>query len=1057
MSNQNLYQNKFINTRDEKFESNEERFKNFMSQKNNDVLKQQRLPNPNLKTELVIPKKQQNIKKQQKIRSTVISVNSKNRTTFNNNVTFKNKKLSSNKLTLVSGSKELVFNLKNHQLKTGSEIELQNVTNEYTSSNIFTFQGGSISSCASGFNGVINTSTAHGLSVNSNVLISKTNVYPSINKEVQVKSIPSSTQFTINSPINLVNTGTGIWGSKELSINLSNHGLNTNSNVTISGVEDDVTLSSDPLSLSLDGSDASLTVSYTNHPFIVGEKITIKNATKEISLGNQPIFLKLPDSGQTISNIEITTSDTTHKIQNSDSIALSGVKVNHLLTDNSLRTLGGQITNIVHTTGLVTITTATQHHLQVGNTVSFFDTKTVPTMIGSEHTITAIVDNTNFKISLTLREIISTKGTYGSKIINVLHSITNANNFITGKSINISGLDDNLISNGINNSYVVLNSTMTNTTDKFQVNAANAFPLTTPKVTELFGSNINIGSNFIDSSALALNTINKNYNVISGGGSTTLIVASDDIVSLSENFDIGGASGNSKIVCSIVLDKFDINHINSTYTITSKNTNDFTVNIGSTSATDSLVFGGSSVAINKLVGVPNTDLNITHLVKSITDTNNFKIDIGTFSNTDYTGVGGENLNLSLDTVGGIFLNNINSKQPLDTNHLQGSQLVTKIDENNFKIFLPQNSTIDRTFGGDNVITKEIKQLIRGYNNQNNYVLELDRKYENVQRIDLISTEFVNSEQIVKDSSFGTLQNNLVNLKVENDSTIYTKELIPGNYDSLSFSNMITSKLSEITTIDSLNLVFECEISADTGKLTLKNFVRQNLSKAFSVTQNSNIITVTHNSHGFENGDIIKILNSSNVDTIVSTDINNLEHTITVIDSNSYKFTVVSTALNNASNKGGKTIQILKPKKISLLFSQSNTSFSLFGFDNSDTIFATNLTGTNLVDLSGDDYFYMCSPQLSDTVKDDGQVRDIFAKILLNQAPGNILYDTYVSNPKVFYDTPLKFIDKIEFIFREPNNNLFFMNNLEHSFSLRIDEVIEIIENTNFSSRTGNFN
>ena len=100
---------------------------------------------------------------------------------------------------------------------------------------------------------------------------------------------------------------------------------------------------------------------------------------------------------------------------------------------------------------------------------------------------------------------------------------------------------------------------------------------------------------------------------------------------------------------------------------------------------------------------------------------------------------------------------------------------------------------------------------------------------------------------------------------------------------------------------------------------------------------------------------------------------------------------------------------------------------------------------------------MCSPQLADTVKDYGDVKEVFAKILLNQAPGNILYDTFVSSPKEYFNTPLKFIDTIEFIFKEPNNNLFYMNNLEHSFSLKIEEVIEIIENTNFSSRTGNFN
>ena len=135
----------------------------------------------------------------------------------------------------------------------------------------------------------------------------------------------------------------------------------------------------------------------------------------------------------------------------------------------------------------------------------------------------------------------------------------------------------------------------------------------------------------------------------------------------------------------------------------------------------------------------------------------------------------------------------------------------------------------------------------------------------------------------------------------------------------------------------------------------------------------------------------------------------------------------------------------------------NTSFKIFGFKNEDTSLAVEHNGTELVDLSGDDYFYMCSPQLADTVKDDGLVTNIYAKILLNQAPGNILYDTFVSNPKIYYDTPLKFLDKIEFIFKEPGNNLFFMNNLDHSFSLKIDEVIEIIENTNFSSRTGNFN
>jgi len=1056
----NLYNNKFVDTRNKPFESNELRFKNYMQQKNQDVLNNNRLPNKNLKTELVTPNKKNSkkiINKHQKIRTTVLSINSANRTTSNINVCTNNKNLNSNPLKISNGSNELIINSPDHNLISGNEIEIFGITNETTASNIFTFQGGVISSCVSGFNGTINTSSSHGLSVNSNIMIGKTNCFPTINKEVMITSVPSSTQFTINSTINTVNVGTGIWGGKEATINLTNHGLDVNSNITISNVSDDVTLSSNPLSLSLNSTNADLTVSYNNHPFNVDDKITISNASKEISLGDQPIFIKLPSGSETISDIEITTPDTSHKIKNTNQITLSGVEVNHLLSDNSLRTLGGAVTGISHTTGTVTITTSVQHHLQVGNTVYFFSTSTVPTINDIGYTITEIVDNTNFKFSKTLKNIIKSTGDYGTKILNIAHSISNANSFVTNKKINLSGIADNLINNNLNNSYTVLNSTMVNTTDNFQIDVSNAFPSSYLKVTEQFGSNINIGSIYADSSEVAMSTINNTFNVISGGLSTTLTISSESITNLTETFTIGGSSGTSKIISNNIISNLTIDDINTTHSIISKNTNDFTIRLGSASVTDSIVFGGSNVVINKLVGISNKYLNTSHLVKSIIDSNNFKIDLDIFSQTNYSSVGGSNLNLNLDTINNNKLNIINSKEPRDNNHINRFQVITKIDKDNFKIFLPQNSTIDKTFGGSNIITKLIKSFREGYPNQNNYEIELDRKYENVSQIALISSEFVNSEEIVKGSSFGSIQNNIVKIQLEGtDTTIYSQELIEGNYDANTFSSMINNELSKIVT-NSGQLTFECSISIDTGKLTLKNFLKNNLSKALSVTQDSNIITVSHVNHGFLTGQIIKILNASNADTIVSTDINNIEHIITVIDSNSYKFNVASTAQRSASNKGGKTIQILKPQSYKLLFSQENTAVDLFGFNRVDTQFSTEHIGNLLVDLSGDDYFYMCSPQLSDTVKDDGLVEDIFAKILLNQAPGNVLYDTFVSNPKVYYDTPLKFIDKIKFFFKEPSNNLFFMNNLEHSFSLRIDEVIEIIENTNFSSRTGNFN
>ena len=230
-----------------------------------------------------------------------------------------------------------------------------------------------------------------------------------------------------------------------------------------------------------------------------------------------------------------------------------------------------------------------------------------------------------------------------------------------------------------------------------------------------------------------------------------------------------------------------------------------------------------------------------------------------------------------------------------------------------------------------------------------------------------------------------------------------------------------------------------------------------MSKAFSITSGTNIITVSHSNHNLITGNTIIISNSQNVDSILKSEINK-EHLITYINDSSYSFIVDSTAVNTVINKGGKTIIIEIGSKFKILFSEQKSPFKILGFNNINTDYKLEHTGINLIDLSGDDYFYMCSPQLGNTVKDgENVVQNIFAKILLNQGSGNILYDTYVSNPKEYFDTPLKFMENIEFILKSSDNNNFTTNNFEHSFSLKIDEEITFIENTNFSSRTGRFN
>ena len=71
----------------------------------------------------------------------------------------------------------------------------------------------------------------------------------------------------------------------------------------------------------------------------------------------------------------------------------------------------------------------------------------------------------------------------------------------------------------------------------------------------------------------------------------------------------------------------------------------------------------------------------------------------------------------------------------------------------FFLNINNKSSQNVTFGTNNVTNKLIEEIEFGYPKANNYKIHLDRKYENINKIELISTEFVNSELLIKGSSF----------------------------------------------------------------------------------------------------------------------------------------------------------------------------------------------------------------------------------------------------------------------------------------------------------------
>lgn len=103
-------------------------------------------------------------------------------------------------------------------------------------------------------------------------------------------------------------------------------------------------------------------------------------------------------------------------------------------------------------------------------------------------------------------------------------------------------------------------------------------------------------------------------------------------------------------------------------------------------------------------------------------------------------------------------------------------------------------------------------------------------------------------------------------------------------------------------------------------------------------------------------------------------------------------------------------------------------------------------------LDGENYVFLKCPQLA-TMLNTGKVDDIFARVVLDQYPGSMVF-SFLSNPKVFNDAPLNQLDRLDFSIVEHDNKLYNFNDLDYSFVLEITEVQDTIENTNFSSRRG---
>lgn len=314
------------------------------------------------------------------------------------------------------------------------------------------------------------------------------------------------------------------------------------------------------------------------------------------------------------------------------------------------------------------------------------------------------------------------------------------------------------------------------------------------------------------------------------------------------------------------------------------------------------------------------------------------------------------------------------------------------------------------------------------------------------------TTFLSSNEILVEYDQGSIINFTLG-QSPNVGTNYLFLLLP-NHGFNKIANYVGNSPSErsftITTILDHNLVNNGNVRImETGNTTLDN--KQTWYTGLTKLSNDTFKVYTEgNAIGSGNTGIIGMSNDFYLYECTSFDgidaqqyINSKKFTTTKIFSedkngkNMFLFQLDGVYASEATRGGGDNVYISSLKH-GFNVVQDNTE--------NDVLHRS-------ISLEGEQYVFLTCPTLN-TLVSTSKVSDIFARISLTDNPGSVIFDAYLSNPKIFDDGSLPTLSELEFNVKLFDGTYYDFNDLNFSFTLEITEMVDYIENTNISSRRG---
>ena len=450
-------------------------------------------------------------------------------------------------------------------------------------------------------------------------------------------------------------------------------------------------------------------------------------------------------------------------------------------------------------------------------------------------------------------------------------------------------------------------------------------------------------------------------------------------------------------------------------------------------------------------------------------------------------------------IGGIHLGYLNANYPINNYSYQSSfEVYSVTDVNNFSININFKSFGNIKAGGNNIIVMKILNIMTGYPDADDYVINLKKSFNNVINIELVSSEFPYVDMVIKQD----INDKLYWRNIEDGHYIYSVTLNEGFYSSESFLKHLTKKINDIkrinyTTINKNYNNFDITIESNMQKITFNPYNNSKLPNSLTIRKENIeskiyfILTVEHPNNLVDIGDSIIIFNSDNVTVSTTSNSNkvfdsinskyiNKTHIVYGINLKNSTYDIMLGSLNELSVEqstsplnGGENIMVKSKTKVSFLFDKSDTCGDILGFkdvgsaysilDFSSTItnfdsyvnsINLNAVGNNISYNSGFmnfvgkfNYFLMYLNDIEYIYSNNNQ-KSAFAKIQLSGNPGDILFNTFIPTPlNIYYKGfPIPTLTDLTIKFTYPDGSRINFRNINHSFTLKITE--EQIQNNN---------